>query len=103
MSDGDEALIAEQISYYSARAPEYDETTSPVGDDILASQGDQLRQELIRFEPRGRVLEIACGTGSWTRLLAQYADQLTAIDPSTEMLEICREKLGDSRDRKSVV
>jgi ubiquinone/menaquinone biosynthesis C-methylase UbiE len=95
MPDEDEAVIAEQISYYSARAPEYDETASPVGHDILASQGDQLRQELVRFGPRGKVLEIACGTGSWTRLLARHADELTAIDPSAEMLDICREKLGD--------
>jgi SAM-dependent methyltransferase len=50
--------------------------------------------ELARFAPAGRVLELACGTGLWTRHLARWADRLTAVDASPEVLAINRARVG---------
>ena len=91
-SDGD--LLDEQIRYYRARAGEYD-TTSSVADDPFALHLERIRDALRAFAPRGRVLEIAAGTGQWTVLLARLADVLVATDASPEMLALNAAKVGD--------
>lgn len=40
------------------------------------------------FQPRGDVLELACGPGVCTGALAAYASRLNAVDVSPEMLHI---------------
>lgn len=92
--DSVQALLQDQIAYYRARAPEYDETSAPDGDPYApaASLG---RQALREFAPRGRLIEIAAGTGQWTGLLADHADELTVTDATPEMLAINRAKTGD--------
>ena len=90
----DDALIREQIEYYRQRAPEYDETSTPIG-DALAAYGEEIQAALNRFAPRGEVLEIASGTGSWTKYLLQHADNVTALDSAPEMHQESRDKLGN--------
>jgi demethylmenaquinone methyltransferase/2-methoxy-6-polyprenyl-1,4-benzoquinol methylase len=80
VSVGDlDELISEQISYYRARAPEYEAGK-------LDLPGDELEAALDAFRPAGDVLELACGPGTWTQQLLRYADRITAIDSSPEML-----------------
>jgi SAM-dependent methyltransferase len=90
----DRDLIDEQIAYYRARAAEYDATSSPEGDPFEADT-NRIRDALRAFAPRGRVLELAAGTGQWTGLLAEYADELLVTDASPEMLELNRAKVGE--------
>ena len=90
----DRELIDEQIAYYRARAAEYDATSTPDGDPF-AADGEATRAALRAFAPRGRVLELAAGTGQWTGLLADYADELIVTDASPEMLEVNRAKVGE--------
>ena len=90
----DRDLIEEQIAYYRARAAEYDATSTPP-DDPFAADADRIREALRAFAPRGRVLEIAAGTGQWTGLLADFADELVVTDASPEMLELNRAKVGE--------
>ena len=92
---GDRDLIDEQIAYYRARAGEYDETSTPEGDP-LAAHADAIRAALRAFAPRGRVLELGAGTGQWTGLLAEFADDLLVTDASPQMLELNRAKVGDA-------
>ena len=40
------------------------------------------------------MLELAAGTGNWTRALVRYADHVTAVDAVAEVLEINRAKVG---------
>ena len=87
-------LLAEQVAYYRARAAEYD-ATSPVGADDASRA--TLVHALEAFAPRGRVLELACGTGQWTATLARHASQLTPIDSSPEVLAIAAERVQDER------
>jgi SAM-dependent methyltransferase len=92
--DPDRRLLDEQIAYYRARASEYDRTSTPE-DDPFAADADRIRVALRDFAPRGRVLEIAAGTGQWTALLAEHADELVVTDASPEMLELNRAKVGE--------
>lgn len=89
MNDELEELLAEQIAYYRARAPEYD-ATSDFGDPVRAS----LVEALEAFGPTGDVLELACGTGHWTEVLATTATTLTAVDVSAEMLALNRARVS---------
>jgi demethylmenaquinone methyltransferase/2-methoxy-6-polyprenyl-1,4-benzoquinol methylase len=94
MPADDRRLIDEQIDYYRARAAEYDATSAPDGDPFEADT-DRIRDALLAFEPKGRVIEIAAGTGQWTGLLAEHADELLVTDASPEMLELNRSKMAD--------
>ena len=96
--NADGGLIDEQIAYYRRRAAEYDETSTPV-EDPLAAEGHRLREALHRFAPTGSVLELAAGTGTWTRELLAHAADVTAVDASPEMLALNRAKVGSDRVR----
>lgn len=91
---GDRDLIDEQIAYYRARAGEYDATSPPPDGDPFAAAANAIRDELRAFAPRGRVIELAAGTGQWTGLLADFADELLVTDSSPEMLDLNRAKTG---------
>ena len=101
MRDADRELLDEQIRYYRARAAEYDTTTTP-DEDPYAAAAERIRSALRAANPTGRVLEVAAGTGQWTGLLAQFADELTATDASPEMLTLNAAKVGDPRVRYRV-
>lgn len=44
--------------------------------------------------PVRRVVELACGTGSLTRILAQRGYEMTAVDLSADMLSVADQKCG---------
>ncbi|MEU6198308.1 class I SAM-dependent methyltransferase [Streptomyces sp. NPDC047061] len=90
--DGD-SLLAEQIAYYRARAPEYDR---------VYAEREDLRKLLALagvLPVAGDVLELACGTGQWTGALAARARSVTAVDASPEVLGIARARVTSSNVR----
>lgn len=91
-----DALLAEQIAYYRARASEYDRTSPLAYDPDVRGE---LAAALEAFAPRGEVLELACGTGEWTAELARHATRLTAVDASPEMLALNRHRVGAANVR----
>jgi demethylmenaquinone methyltransferase/2-methoxy-6-polyprenyl-1,4-benzoquinol methylase len=92
----DDALLAEQIAYYRARAPHYAQSTiDGLPADALAVAQRELPAALDRFRPAGEVLELACGPGTWTGALLRHASGVTAIDASPEMLALAAQALGD--------
>lgn len=84
-----DALLGEQVAYYRAMAPEYDEAAQR---DVTQIDRPELEHALARFDPTGDVLELAGGTGNWTCELARYASRLTVVDASGETLAINRAK-----------
>lgn len=72
--------------------------SSPPGNP-LAPHGQRIEDALHAFAPTGTVLEIASGTGTWTRHLLEHASELTALDSSPEMHEQSRKKIRDERVR----
>lgn len=53
---------------------------------------DRLHHELPRLVEGLDVLEIACGTGYWTQVMAPSARSITAVDISESMLRLARGK-----------
>lgn len=97
-----DAVLDEQISYYSARAPSLDDTYTRTGtyDDGPEANAQWLeelaivRHALAVWPCTGDVLELGCGTGFWTALLAPRVRSLTAFDASSEMLALARRRLA---------
>ena len=83
---GGNDLLAGQVAYYRRRAGEYDATAYP---DLAAARA-RITRIVAALRPAGNVLEIACGTGMWTRALAAAAATVTAIDAAPEMIDIAR-------------
>jgi demethylmenaquinone methyltransferase/2-methoxy-6-polyprenyl-1,4-benzoquinol methylase len=89
-------LVAEQKRYYAERAPEYDDWWYRRGryeleaDALARWQADVAEAEaaLDEFAPRGAVLELAAGTGIWTRRLVRLADRVVAVDANPETLAL---------------
>jgi SAM-dependent methyltransferase len=92
-SDQSESLLAEQVDYYRAIAPEYEDHGIPG-----PGQGD-LTSALDDFGPTGDVLELACGPGAWTACLLHYATSVTAVDASPEMLSRAQARVPNNRVR----
>jgi SAM-dependent methyltransferase len=53
---------------------------------------DELREQVADVLRGHVVLELACGAGYWTRVLAETADSVLAIDVNPEMIELARER-----------
>jgi trans-aconitate methyltransferase len=85
-SEDADSVLAEQIEYYRRRAAEYDATAYPRFD----ASRDRIERVVAELAPTGRVLELACGTGMWTRALAAHCTELTAVDASSETISIAR-------------
>lgn len=77
----------ELVPYYNARAAEYERVYDK------PERQDDLRQlhELIPSLLAGRsVLEVACGTGYWTRRISARAAAITGCDLAGETLTLAR-------------
>ena len=105
--------LEQQLDYYRARAGEYDEWWFRTGrydrgetaNATWFAEVEALETALERFDPRGDVLELACGTGLWTRRLATRAARLTAVDGAAEVLALNRartEALGAAVEYEQV-
>jgi len=102
-----DALVADQIAYYRARAGEYDQSMRELGrylsmgGSVAGRPGEEDEQEIATLlealegiRPFETVLELACGTGWWTQWLAQHARHVTAVDAAEEMLALNRERVN---------
>jgi len=101
----DRPILDEQIAYYRARAEEYDEWWFRTG---RYDRGEEQRQawfaEVAQVEaalpqagPAGHILELACGTGLWTRHLVDGATSVTAVDASPEVVRLNAERVRSPR------
>lgn len=97
-------ILHEQIDYYRARAGEYDEWWFRTGRyDRGPEFNTQWHTETAAVETAAgswlaarrpaRVLELACGTGLFTRLIAPRVAELTAVDASPEVIAINRARV----------
>lgn len=96
-------LLAGQVDYYRARAAEYDDwwfrrgryDDGPEANARWDAEVAEAEAALGRFGATGAVLELACGTGLWTRHLARTAAHVTAVDASPEVIELNQARVGD--------
>jgi SAM-dependent methyltransferase len=89
-------LLGEQKRYYAERAPEYDDWWYRRGryelrPDALARWHADIAEAdaaLESFAPLGSVLELAAGTGIWTRKLVRLATRVVGVDANAETLAL---------------
>jgi demethylmenaquinone methyltransferase/2-methoxy-6-polyprenyl-1,4-benzoquinol methylase len=97
-SDPTDELLATQRVYYDLRAPDYMNTRAPSdrrNRGLLSSH--VVRRVVADFSPTGNVLELACGSGAFTRALVKHTASLTCVDGSPQMLKRNREVVADPR------
>src|SRR6266511_2356481 len=101
----DSGILQDQIDYYRARAGEYDEWWFRTGRyDRGPEFNERWRAEVVTVESavdtrlsaqrRDALLELACGTGLFTRRLAPRVPHITAVDASPEVLAINRSRVA---------
>ena len=77
------------VDYYAKRANEYERIyQKPERQKDLANLRKLFRQAFAGHS----VLEIACGTGYWTQVVAETAKSITATDINDDVLQIARAK-----------
>ena len=102
------SILAQQIDYYRARAGEYDEwwfrtgryDRGPEWNARWREDVAQVESALERWLDARRAwtaLELACGTGLFSRHLAPKVGRLTAVDASPEVIAINRGRV-DARN-----
>jgi SAM-dependent methyltransferase len=97
------------IDYYAARAPEYDDwylrrgryQRGPIHDAAWNAELDGAGAWLDNLPVRGRIVEIAAGTGWWSPLLASKGE-LWLYDAAEAPLERARERLLAHRLRAHI-
>jgi demethylmenaquinone methyltransferase/2-methoxy-6-polyprenyl-1,4-benzoquinol methylase len=107
----DADLRRSMLRYYDERAPEYEDayvigtgTASIPNPDVFRREAALLTGIVERFA-RGRIVDLACGTGYWLPYYAARGSTLTLIDQSPRMLDECRKKIAalNIEDRASLV
>lgn len=96
-----DAVSADQIAYYRARSPWYDDLYECTGDyDGGPDQNAEWRSDLASLAHalaavplRGACVELGAGTGYWSEQIIDRVDDLWALDASSEVLEIARSRL----------
>jgi SAM-dependent methyltransferase len=103
MTIDDADALAKQRTYYEEIAKEYDNWLDQVGGydpDAKLARGDEISlicRALQDFQPSGNVLEMACGTGQWTKQLLAFANKIVAVDSSPAMLAINAQRTNSAR------
>jgi demethylmenaquinone methyltransferase/2-methoxy-6-polyprenyl-1,4-benzoquinol methylase len=106
----DRQLLADQVAYYRARAAEYDAWWFRTGRFDRGEANNAAWRTDVEIVERAvidmlaatrpaTVLELACGTGLFTRQLAPRADHVTAIDAAPEVIDLNRRRVGASNVR----
>lgn len=82
-------MNSDQINYYAERAKEYEQIY----------QKDERQEDLKKLEIilkdlffAKSVIEIACGTGYWTKVISETAKSIFAVDMNDKVLEIAQSK-----------
>ncbi len=100
----DRPLLDQQIAYYRARANEYDEwflrqgryDRGPEHRRRWVNEIEHIESVLRSTIHDSEVLELACGTGLWTRRLAENNPRIIAVDTSPEVIAINRARVGEA-------
>jgi ubiquinone/menaquinone biosynthesis C-methylase UbiE len=96
-----EDVLSEQRRYYAERAPEYDDWWFRRGRYALdeaahaawVADVEEVERAVDALGFLGSVLELAAGTGLWTRRLARNATRVVAVDANVETLDLNRERV----------
>jgi len=88
-------LIKEMNAYYAREATWHDSYMNYTTPEAMEKLLEPIIKIVEQYIKDTCVLEIACGTGNWTRALAGRARSVTATDVNEEHIKIAREKNSD--------
>lgn len=87
----------DMMTYYDARAPEYELLYHGKGtvklDPLLYRKETMLLCKIVSKFGRGHLIDIGCGTCFWLPLYAKRCKKVTLLDGSASMLLECEHKL----------
>ncbi|MEW5925454.1 MAG: class I SAM-dependent methyltransferase [Candidatus Zixiibacteriota bacterium] len=81
-------------NYYNLRADEYEEIYNR-DDPIRQAEQNKIADTIRNIYEGRKVLEIACGTGYWTKYLSETASYICAVDNAPDMLTLAKSKKYD--------
>ena len=107
----DSDLRQSMLRYYDERASEYEEAyvlgtgTASIPDPEAFRREALLLTRMVEHFARGRLVDLACGTGYWLPYYVAGCSSVTLIDQAPRMLQECRKKIAslDALDRITIV
>jgi len=107
----DSDLRHSMLRYYDERASEYEEAyvlgtgTASIPDPEVFRREASLLRRIVEHFARGRLVDLACGTGYWLPSYVAGCSSVTLIDQAPRMLQECRKKIAslDALDRITIV
>jgi ubiquinone/menaquinone biosynthesis C-methylase UbiE len=107
----DDGLRQSMLRYYDERASEYEEAyvlgtgTSSITDPEVFRREAALLAGIIKGFARGRLVDLACGTGYWLPHYVARCSSITLVDQAPRMLDESRKKIAslDAHDRITIV
>ena len=106
----DSDLRQSMLRYYDERASEYEEAyvlgtgTASIPDPEAFRREALLLTRMVEHFARGRLVDLACGTGYWLPYYVAGCSSVTLIDQAPRMLQECRKKIAslDALDRITI-
>lgn len=80
------------IEFWAEISNRYDSAIDNIMGDKLRPK---IREKLTKEDNLGNLIELGCGTGYFTKTLADKSESIISTDISEEMLSIAREKLKE--------
>lgn len=77
------------IAYYDSIAAHYDNAVAEYSEEQQEDL-DEAHEQLGTLLTGHRILELGCGSGAWTEVLAEIADSVVAVDASAAMLDLAQ-------------
>jgi len=77
------------IAYFDCVAEFYDNESADYSEEQIEDL-DEAHEQIATLLAGHRILELGCGTGGWTEVLAETAGSIVAVDASAAMLEQAR-------------
>jgi 2-polyprenyl-3-methyl-5-hydroxy-6-metoxy-1,4-benzoquinol methylase len=107
------SLIERQIQYYDSHASEYDDAFmrrgrwdyGPALNARWLAEWNQIRLRVLDYlsdASQKTALDVACGTGYWTKILADAGLSVTAVDAAPAMIKIAQQRVAQAEVRFEV-
>jgi ubiquinone/menaquinone biosynthesis C-methylase UbiE len=91
------------VRFFDARARHYDREYQ---DETPAGYALRIRREKVMRlfdQPGGRVLDVGCGPGIMAAETVQRGCEFWGVDPSSQMISICRDRFAGERRAQFIV